>query len=118
MLGSGKEASATASTIQAGAGQLADTTRSQAVDEAARESDWAKTGYEGNIAQRGQTISQNEANASRTQAATEAGLGRSFTSSESAAARQQAAREAEAQRAFLAAQAQRGSIFNLVNALY
>lgn len=56
MLGGGAEVRGTQNILTAGQGQLGDTTREQAVTEANRQSDFAKTGYEGQITQRGQDV--------------------------------------------------------------
>jgi hypothetical protein len=56
MLGGGAEVRGTQNILQTGQGQLGDTTREQAVTEANRQSDFAKTGYEGAITQRGQDV--------------------------------------------------------------
>jgi len=56
MLGGGAEVRGTQNILTAGQGQLGETTRDQAVAEANRLNDFAKTGYEGAIAQRGQDI--------------------------------------------------------------
>jgi hypothetical protein len=65
LLGGGIEGKATANTITAGAGQLADTTREQAIQEGNRQNDFAKLGYQGAIEQRGQDITTSEGAANR-----------------------------------------------------
>jgi hypothetical protein len=65
LLGGGVEGGATARTITAGAGQLADTTREQAIQEGNRQNDFAKLGYQGAIEQRGQDITTSEGAANR-----------------------------------------------------
>lgn len=56
MLGGGAEVRGAQNILTAGQGQLGDTTREQAIQEGNRLSDFAKMGYEGAIAQRGQNI--------------------------------------------------------------
>jgi hypothetical protein len=65
LLGGGVEGGATAKTITAGAGQLADTSREQAIQEGTRLNDFAKLGYQGAIEQRGQDITTSEGAANR-----------------------------------------------------
>jgi len=65
LLGGGVEGGATARTITAGAGQLDDTTREQAIQEGQRQNDFAKLGYQGAIEQRGQDITTSEGAANR-----------------------------------------------------
>src|SRR5215467_9802776 len=56
MLGGGAEARGTSNVLTAGQGQLGDTTREQAIQEAQRLTDFAKIGYQGAIDQRAQDI--------------------------------------------------------------
>jgi hypothetical protein len=65
LLGGGVEGKATGNMITAGAGQLADTTREQAIQEGNRQNDFAKLGYQGAIEQRGQDITTSEGAANR-----------------------------------------------------
>ncbi len=65
LLGGGVESGATAKAITAGAGQLDDTTREQAIQEGNRQNDFAKLGYQGAIEQRGQDITTSEGAANR-----------------------------------------------------
>lgn len=65
LLGGGVEGGATARAITAGAGQLADTSREQAIQEGNRQNDFAKLGYQGAIEQRGQDITTSEGAANR-----------------------------------------------------
>jgi|SRR5262245_6779707 len=57
MLGGGAEVRGAQNILTAGQGQLGDTTREQAIQDANRLTDFAKIGYEGAIQQRGQDIS-------------------------------------------------------------
>jgi|SRR5262245_61607614 len=57
LLGGGAEVRGAQNILTAGQGQLGDVTREQAIQEANRLTDFAKMGYEGAIAQRGQNIS-------------------------------------------------------------
>lgn len=65
LLGGGVEGKSTANVITAGAGQLADTSREQAIQEGTRLNDFAKLGYQGAIEQRGQDITTTEGAANR-----------------------------------------------------
>lgn len=65
LLGGGEEVKGTSNILTAGQGQLGDTSREQAIQEANRQNDFAKLGYEGAITQRGQNITQNEGAANR-----------------------------------------------------
>ena len=72
LLGGGGERRATANILTRGQAELGDTTREQTIQEANRASDFAKLGFEGSlrqreqdIAQRGQDVAQNEAEAGR-----------------------------------------------------
>lgn len=69
MLGGGAEVRGAQNILTAGQGQLGETTREQAIQEAGRLSDFAKTGYEGAIAQRGQDVSMRGQNISAANAA-------------------------------------------------
>ena len=60
LLGAGVEGKATANVLTKGQQQLGDTTREQAIQEGQRLSDFAKLGYQGDIEQRGQDITQSE----------------------------------------------------------
>jgi hypothetical protein len=63
--GSGLEVKGTANVISKGQQQLGDTTREQAIQEATRQNDFAKLGYQGAIEQRGQDITTSEGAANR-----------------------------------------------------
>jgi hypothetical protein len=65
LLGAGLEAKGTANVLTKGQQQLGDTTREQAIQEGQRLSDFAKLGYQGDIEQRGQDITQSEGAANR-----------------------------------------------------
>lgn len=58
MLGGGSERRGTTSILTAGQANLGDTTREQAVSDVNRMTDFARMGYEGAIAQRGQDVTQ------------------------------------------------------------
>lgn len=72
MAGSGAEVKGTSNVLTSGQGQLGDTTREQAVQEAQRQNDFAKLGYQGAIEQRGQDITTVEGAANRALAAANA----------------------------------------------
>lgn len=63
MLGSGAQVQGTRDLIASGAGELGQVARDTAVSNANLASDFAKTGYQGEIAQRGQDVQSQEANA-------------------------------------------------------
>lgn len=63
MLGGGAEGQLTKDVIQGAEGELGETARGQAVSGANMAADFAKTGYSGSIAQRGQDVSAQEAQA-------------------------------------------------------
>lgn len=63
MLGSGAQVQGSRDIIQSGMGELGDVRRQQAVTHAGNALDVAKMGYQGDIAQRGQNIQAQEANA-------------------------------------------------------
>jgi hypothetical protein len=65
LLGGGVEGNATGRVVTAGQGQLADTSREQAIQEGTRLNDFAKLGYQGAIEQRGQDITTSEGAANR-----------------------------------------------------
>lgn len=69
LLGGGAEVKGTSNILTGGQAQLGDTTREQAVQEAQRQNDFAKLGYQGKIEQRGQDITTNEGAANRALAA-------------------------------------------------
>lgn len=63
MLGGGAQAQATRDIISQGEGQLGDTVRANAVNDANLAADFAKTNYQGALTERGQNIQAQEANA-------------------------------------------------------
>jgi hypothetical protein len=63
MLGSGAQVQGARDIIQSGMGELGDVRRQQAITKAGSALDLAKMGYQGDITQRGQDISAQEANA-------------------------------------------------------
>ena len=65
LLGGGAEVKGTANILTGGQQQLGDTTREQAIQEATRQNDFAKLGYQGAIVQRGQDITTTEGAANR-----------------------------------------------------
>jgi len=65
LLGGGAEVKGASNILTAGQQQLADTSRTQAINEAARQDDFAKLGYQGSIEQRGQDITTSEGAANR-----------------------------------------------------
>lgn len=74
MLGGGAEARGVSNVLTAGQGQLADTTREQAIQEGNRLTDFAKMGYEGAISQRGQDITARGQDLQAQEAARDAAL--------------------------------------------
>jgi hypothetical protein len=65
LLGGGAEVKGAANILTGGQQQLGDTTREQAIQEATRQNDFAKLGYQGSIEQRGQDITTSEGAANR-----------------------------------------------------
>jgi len=125
MLGGGGERRGVTNILTKGQGELGDTTRTQAVSDVNRATDFAKMGYEGaitqrgqDVAQRGQTIGANDAAAGRALSAAttsfEGGIqerGQDISSADAAAAR--------ATQAQIAANAARNASVNtLISRLY
>jgi hypothetical protein len=78
MLGGGAEAKGTRDVITAGMRELGETGREQTIQEANRQNQWARTGYEGALQQRGQDIAARSSDMARESAQSEAAQQRAF----------------------------------------